>query len=158
MLLLSRRPPADEVFAFCEQWLTHLSGGRYREAHGMLLPHSQRRWTPELIEQVISNYGTLPPDGRRGTFRVTAFDTAGGAPDVKRLRVDPGDDTCSGEVHPRYPFAVYQFLHGPSRRGSVGRVHLDYPLNGRWSDLSTTFDMIPCGDGLGLGLIGIEVM
>jgi hypothetical protein len=74
------------------------------------------------------------------------------------LRVDPGDDTCTGEVHSQFPFAVYWFSDGPSRRGALGWLHIDYPLDGDWSDLSSIFDIVPRGDSLGLDLERIEVL
>ncbi len=151
-------PSNDEVFAFCHQWLGHLSSGDYRSAHAMIVPNSHHPWTPELIEQVIANYGSVEPHRSGRHFHVTPPETASGTPSSQRLRVDPDDDTCTGEVHSQFPFAVYWFSDGPSRRGALGWLHIDYPLDGQWSDLSSIFDIVPRGDSLGLDLERIEVL
>lgn len=158
MHLLPTHPSNDETFAFCLQWLGYLASGDYHAAHAMIVPDGHYRWSPELIERVISNYGFIEPHRSGHRFQVTPPESARGVPSRQCLRVDPDDDTCTGEVHSQFPFAVYWFLDGPSRKGALGWVHMDYPLDGEWSDLSSIFDIVPRGDSLALDLERIEVL
>lgn len=158
MLLLLKNPAATEVFAWCERWLAHLSDGNYLAAHAMIVPDSQWKWTPKLIEELIANYGTLDPDPLGHRYRVTPPETAIGKVYLDSLRVDPNDPVLNmtGEVHPRFPFAVVWYRKPGGR--ALGEVHIDYPLDGKWSHLSSTFDVLPWGEGLALDLERIEVM
>jgi hypothetical protein len=162
MYLLGKQPTNAEVFAFCEQWLAHLAHGDYAAARALLRSREPQPWTPELIEQLIANYGSYKPRPSGIRYQVTPPESTPSTPLLERrlqsLRPDPDEDTCTGEVHERYPFAICWYLDGPSRRGAVGWVHIDYPLNGEWSDLSSIFDLMPHGDGLGFDLERIEVM
>lgn len=158
MHLLSNNQNNAEAFDFCRQWLEHLCLGDYRSAHAMIVPNGKHPWTPELIEQVISHVGSVEPHRSGRIFRVTSPQSARGVPNTQRLRVDPDDDTCTGAVDSKYPFAVYWFLDGPSRRGALGWIHIDYPLNDQWSDLSSIFNIVPCAGALGLDLECIEVL
>ena len=158
MKLISTNRDADEVFAFCESWISCLCERDYSAACDMIVPDGHYRWTPELIETLITHYGHTEPlrSGRR--CLVSWPDSASGVPSLSRLRVADDDDTCSGQVHSRYPFAVYWFLDGPSRKGALGWVHIDYPLDGEWSDLSSIFDIVPRSGQLAFDLERIEVM
>ncbi len=158
MHLISINREASEVFDFCENWLRHLSNGDYESAAEMIVQDGHYKWSPAMIEKLIINYGNTEPlrSGRR--YRVTLADPATGTPSLSRLRVADDDDTISGQVHEKYRFAVYWFMDGPSRKGAVGWLHLDYPLDGEWSDLSSIFDIVPCGDQLAFDLERIEVL
>jgi hypothetical protein len=151
VLLLPKKPTATDVFAWCEQWLAHLEQQDFAAAYEMLMPNSQWAWTPELIEKLITNHGTLElTDGGVTIYRVTSPRTATGERYLSRLRVDPDDPVITGEVHPKYPFAVHWFRDPPLPR--LGYVVLDYPLNGEWSNLTSHFDIVRRGGGLALDL------
>lgn len=160
MLLLSKNPTSTEVFAWCERWLACLRDGDYAAAHAMIYPDSEWNWTPALIEELISNHGTLNPDPSGHRFRVTDPGEATGLhPNtLTSLRVDPDDPVLNmtGDVHPRFPFAV-MWPRNPQGR-SLGEVHIDYPLDGKWSCLSSTFAILPLAEKLALDLERIEVM
>jgi len=158
MRLISSNKEASDVFDFCQDWLEALSGGDYGAANEMIVPDGHYRWSPGMIEKLIANYGHTEPlsSGRR--CQVTSADAASGTPSLACLRVADDEDTVSGQVHEKYPFAVYWFLDGPSRRGALGWLHLDYPLDGAWCDLSSIFDIVARGDQLGFDLERIEVL
>jgi hypothetical protein len=94
-------------------------------------------WTPELIERVISNYGSIEPRGDGKTFKVTSLKTA------------------RGQLIPRQE--VYRF-ENPSPVDIIGNVWFDLPLNGEWSDLTATFDLKKLGGNLVLVLDDLHVM
>lgn len=158
MRLISTSKDSGEAFAFCESWLECLTRRDFGAAAGLIVPDGHYRWTPELIERLVANYGHTEPlrSGRR--CAVTPPDLAIGVPSLARLRIAEDDDVCTGEVHSRYPFAVYWFSDGPSRKGALGWLHLDYPLDGEWSDLSSIFDIVPRSGQYAFDLERIEVM
>jgi len=158
MRLISVTKDSSEAFAFCESWLDCLIRRDFAAACDLIVRDGHYQWTPELIERLVTNYGHTEPlrSGRRCS--VSAPDLAIGTPSLSRLRVADDDDVYTGEVHSRYPFAVYWFLDGPSRKGAVGWIHLDYPLDGEWSDLSSIFDIVPRSGQYALDLERIEVM
>jgi hypothetical protein len=41
---------------------------------------------------------------------------------------------------------------------SLGHAHYDLPLNGAWSDVTATFDILDTPDGLALALNDVHVM
>src|ERR1700686_357978 len=150
MFLLSKNPPAAEVWAWCEQWLAHLPKGDFVAAHAMIMPGSQWKWTPELIEALITNCGSLGPDPSGRRYRVTPPDTATGKTYLDSLRIDPNDPIMTGDVHPRFPFCVWWSRKPPLPK--VGMVHLNYPLNREWTPLVSAFDILVWEDGLVLDL------
>lgn len=158
MHLISTSRDASEVFAFCESWLLCLSQRDFHSACEMIVPDGRYQWSPDTIERLITNYGRLEPQRSGRRCAVTPPDSATGLPSLGRLQVDEDDDVCAGQVHSRYPFAVYWYLDGPSQKGSFGWLHIDYPLDGKWSDLSSIFDIVPRSDRYGLDLERIEVM
>jgi hypothetical protein len=158
MRLISTSQDAVEAFAFCEAWLECLARRDFGAACDLIVPDGHYPWTPELIERLITNYGHTEPlrSGRRCT--VTSPVLAAGIPSLSSLRVAEDDDICTGQVHSRFPFAVYWFLDGPSQKGALGWLHLDYPLDGKWSDLSSIFDIVPRSGQYAFDLERIEVM
>ena len=148
MHLLPRDPADELVFEFCEQWLACLVAGDYAAARAMLVEDGFIPWTAEMIEEEIGGYG--------GSVTLPA--TATGDPGLDRLEADADSDDVSGAVHPRYPFAVYWFVDGPARNGALGWVHLDYPIDGRWSHLASEFHIVVRDELLGLDLERIEEM
>jgi hypothetical protein len=84
-----------------------------------------------LLRTVVTNYGSVEPTRDGTTYRVTPLGTARGGP-VPRHRVD--------------------------RDGDRIRVWFDLPLNGEWSDLTATFDVVRRDQGLSLVLDDVHVM
>lgn len=147
------------VFSVLETWVGYLAEGDYGSAHALLSPDPHRQWTPAVIEALVTGYGSLEPrrDGRR--FRVTPLASAIGTMHRTRLEPDADDDAVIGEVHPRFPLAVYWFREPSARRPDrVGYAHVDYPLDGTWSDLSSEFYLLRVGEYIRISLERIEVM
>ncbi|MEO6458636.1 MAG: hypothetical protein ABIO92_10270, partial [Chloroflexia bacterium] len=101
-------------------------------------------WTPDILETVIRNYGSIEPTSDGETFKVTPLQQAQ-APsnllpthDVNRYGEDE-IDTSDGTA-------------------LVGDVWYDLPLNGEWSDLTATFRLYQIEDGLVMALEDVHVM
>ena len=116
-------------------------------------------YTPDWISKAISGYGNVdePKD-----FWVTDPTSPTGNSARKALENEAArndDDETESFVHPLYPIAVYWYRDASDEVGEyLGFVHLDYPLNGKWSDLSSVFDIYAVDGGVTLELERIEVM
>lgn len=96
--------------------------------------------TAHLLRTVISNYGS--PEARRDgkVFRVTSI-----------LHEQPSGD--------RYFYGVERYGDDPNRpKEYVGIVLYSLPLNGEWSDLTATFDLVLVDGELVLSLDCIHVL
>ena len=91
--------------------------------------------TPELLKQTIENYGSLEPMWNGEKFKITPLCTA---------TYRPGDEPKNN------PFPVHdvRWFEAPSDPSLIGHVWFDLPLNGTWSDLTATFDLIAEDGGL----------
>jgi hypothetical protein len=106
---------------------------RYREAFDYLY-HSSHEWTPQLIETLIHNYGSIHPRSEGMVYRVTPLETATGEL-VSRQEVTRDDEEPTS-----------------------GDVWFDLPLNGGWSYLTATLFFQRQGDALVLELNDLHVM
>jgi hypothetical protein len=124
----------DDLLSAVREWVGLLAAERYEEAFDYLYHTDDEHWTPQLMETVIHNYGSIDRrrDGR--TFRVTTLDTATGEAPLTHT--------------------VERYDSDPVR----GEVWFDLPLNGEWSDLTATVDFHQHGDVLMLQLNDIHVM
>ena len=124
-----------------ERWVGLLADQRFEEALAMLARSEQ--WTPELLVSVIGNYGSVEPrDGGR-TFSVTApaVTTAGGDARFEVTWLDPPLTNrldCAPDL--------------------LGHARYDLPLDGAWSDVTATFDVLDLPDGVALALADVHVM
>lgn len=156
---LAYPPVSEQVFALCEEWVSLLAASDYSLALALLAERTPPRWTPELVESLISNYGSVTPHRSGRIFRASPLSEATGQPALSRLAADPDDDTCDAVVHDRFPIAIYVFRTPPAQDPSrIGWVHLDYPLDGAWSDLSSIFTLRRDGESCKMLLDSIEVM
>jgi hypothetical protein len=134
-MAMELRDRTDEaVRAVIDRWLVELCERNVDGALAMLVPSKQ--WTPELLATVIRNYGSIDPfwDGR--TFQVTAPESATGK-------------------GPRFNVTWFE---GSRSDGFAGYAHYDLPLNGEWSDVTASFDIVETRHGLCLALDDIHVM
>ncbi len=120
------------ILAAVRDWVALLVEERYREAYDYLSHAWGDQWSPQLIETVIHNYGSVEPLQDGTTYRVTPLDTATGGP-APRHEVDRFDD-------------------------ARGHVWFDLPLNGQWSDVTATLYVNRSDDTLVLILDDIHVM
>jgi hypothetical protein len=130
---LSANPTDEEILQYVEMWIDDLARGDYEAAFARTSHDSYYEWTPDLMRKVVQGYG-LPEPHRSGVvFSVTPRQLASGGPPkrkVERQAVCP----------PAFAAAWY-----------------DLPLNGEWSDLTTTFRVEPCDGGSKIVLQEIHV-
>ena len=119
----------SQILDLVRAWADSLATEDY--AGALALVDARPHWTPELLRTVITNYGSVEPMRDGSTYRVTPIDTAHGGP------------------APR---------HEVARAGGRISVWFDLPLNGEWSDLTATFDVVRRNDGLSLVLDDVHVM
>jgi hypothetical protein len=128
-------PSDDELLEAIREWVGLLAEEDYEAAAAYLYepePDRLGAWTPQLIETVIRNYGSIDPmpDGR--IFRVTPLVEATGGPSPR---------------------------HEVDRQGAgAGFIWFDLPLNGTWSDLTATFTFQPINGGTVIVLDDLHVM
>lgn len=122
----------EAILAAVREWVTLLAAERYQEAYDHLYPGSQPGRSPQMIQTLIQNYGSLDPPPSGAVSHVTPLETAHGGPEP-RHDVWRYDDPTSGYVW------------------------FDMPVDGAWSDLTATFDFHPLGDALVLKLSDLHV-
>ena len=145
-IVLSERT-AEAVRVIVERWVGLLVGRKHEEALAMLAsprplldaPSAETGWTPESLAQVIQNYGSVEPREDRKTSAVTPIATAAGD-------------------GPRFEVTWFENPVGCGWGASVGHAHYDLPLDGAWSDVTATFDIIETAEGLALALDQVHVM
>ena len=118
-----------------QKWVDLLGEERFLEAFKLTAHDSFYSWTPDLIRSVIAGYG-LPHEPGDHEHRVSKISgTKGGA--SSRWQVDRWHDA------------------EPSNR--IGLVSIDLPLDGEWSDLTATFEILQLDNHLVLVLNEIHV-
>jgi hypothetical protein len=123
-----------------EHWVGILVEQKFDDAMATLGPSGS--WSAELLAQVIANYGSVEPreDGRTST--VTPIAAAVGA--GPRF-----------EVRWFNPPITNRLGYAPDR---LGHASFDLPLDGRWSDVTATFDILDLPGGAVLTLDDVHVM
>jgi len=110
-------PSEREVFEVVERWVDALSDGQFHKAYDLTVHDAYYNWSPALMQLVIEGYGHPEPHPK-GPFVVTSRKSALGVP---RHEIDWWDE---------------------EQRSAIGEVWYDMPLNGRWSDVTTTFLLV----------------
>lgn len=113
------------------QWVDKLAEQKFAEAFQLTAQDKYYDWSPELIRSVIEGYGHPHTPGERKYQVSKLLATKGGPP--TRWHVDR-------EIH--YCFA---------------QIFIDLPLDGEWSDLSATFEVVQHKHSLVLVLNEIRV-
>lgn len=129
------------VRSVVERWVGLLVEERFDEAMEMLGPSGT--WTPELLAAVVRNYGSIEPrdDGR--TFCVTA-------PTATKEGGDARFDVTWLD-----PPLTNRLDYAPDL---LGHARYDLPLDGQWSDLTATFEIVELPEGAVLALDDVHVM
>ncbi|WP_097130856.1 hypothetical protein [Spirosoma fluviale] len=129
----------QDFHSFIISWVGLLAQRKYQEAYDSVLHHDYYEWTPELMESIINGYGSEYEEGET-KYEVTLPDET----------TDEGDrfDVIW------YEGEVVNFVEGRERLAELG---YQLPLNNDWSDLTVTFDLVKCFDGLYLQLKEIHV-
>ncbi len=141
MILLPINASDEQLLELVRSWATLLANEDYRAAFELTDHDPYYRWTPELIQTVVQNYGSVEPLVDRAMFKVSPLDSAVGGPTPRQ------------EV---------QRFENPRRLGGerlpvLGNIWFDLPLNGEWSDLTATFEIQESEDGVSLVLNDIHV-
>lgn len=133
--------PDADILAAAEEWTARLAAEDYAGAWDMLLHKVKEVWAPT-------------PDALRTRIRDCGCEVATpGEP----LRVTPVA-TATGTRWLRLP-ALTRTQEGDTYRGAGFRGRLDWqlPLNGEWSDLIASFDLVEDGDELVFALAALRV-
>ncbi len=118
-----------------KMWVDMLAEERFSEAYQLTAHDSYHAWTPDLIRSVVAGYGSPHKPGEH-EYRISKVsDTRGGS--SPRWVVDRWKD-----AEPRH---------------RVGFVSFDLPVDGEWSDLTATFEIVERHDQLVLVLQDIHV-
>ena len=114
----------------------------YQNAYAYTEHDEYYQWTPELIREVIYGYGLPEPHPSGEIFKVTAVDLAG---------IENGKP--SHEVN----YYEEPLPYEEKKAEIIGQVWYDLPLNGAWSDLTATFQILRRQTYLTLELAEIHV-
>jgi len=121
-----------------------LAQERYAEALDMVGHDPTLGWTPELLKDVINGYG-LPWTEVGGTLHV-----------VSDRRITEAIETRRYEKVDLYAKPL-PIQHRIPRWSFVGSAWFDLPLDGHWSDLTATFDVVRAVDHSILELNEVQV-
>ena len=124
----------QQIISFIESWVRLLALGDYEEAFSGVSHDPYYNWSPALMESVVNGYGLPEPHPSGEVFKVTDPDAASG---VKGNR---GVVRSTGSGH------------------LLGHAYYELPLNGEWSDLTTSFRLERCGEDITFVLEEIHVM
>jgi len=119
-----------KLILIVDQWVSYLEAEDYQAAFDFTAQEPKRGWTPDLIRQVIKDYGAARPDQR-----VTL---AGKPTDISQQK----DVERWEENH----------------AGIIGEIWYDLNIDGSVSDLTATFSLRLVPNGVVLELNDIHVM
>ena len=135
----------EDILAFARRWTESLVAEEYTEAFEMLLTvltHPGKSWvrTPAELTAWVINYGSPDPIPGEPACAVTSIESARGQP----WRSLPSLTRRSDDEPLRYP-------------GCRGRLDWQLPLDGEWSDLVASFDLIEHEQDLAMVLVSLRV-
>ncbi|WP_152912503.1 hypothetical protein [Candidatus Rhodobacter oscarellae] len=125
----------EELLDGVRKWVDLLSENRFSEAYNLTAHDSYYAWTPELIQSVVAGYG-MPHEPGDHVYGISKISQTEGGPSP-RWEVDRWQDA------------------EPSSR--IGFVSFDLPLDGEWSDLTATFEVMQVKEQFVLVLQDIHV-
>jgi hypothetical protein len=111
-------------------WVDDLANQNYTAACKKIKNPQDLQWTPELLETIISNYGSLDERADKTKYVVTKWDES---------KIDPMDG-----IQPIFDVVLQQGVGEV-----VGYVWIDLPLNGLFSDLTAVFNILRSTDERG---------
>ena len=110
----------EELLVGVRRWVDLLSEDRFSEAYNLTAHDSYHAWTPDLIRSVVAGYG-MPHEPENHEYRISKISQTEGGPS------------------PRWEVERWQDAQPGSR---VGFIWFDLPLDGEWSDLTATFEIV----------------
>jgi len=141
MFTISAPPTDAAVYEFALRWTEQLAQENYGEAFEMLCyvqNHPGRSWvsSPEELRSWIENYGSDTPIPGEPLYKVTKIEQASGERWGNYLDLSP---------------SVGRYA------GYLGRLDWELPLNGEWSDLQASFDLIAVDQRVTFVLVALRV-
>jgi hypothetical protein len=112
---LPSAPTDDELFSRVEAWIDRLAQGDFEAAFAYTEHDAYYAWTPALLREVIQGYGLPGRNKGQRSYEVTPRLAATGGPRTREV---------DREAKPAHAIAI---------------VRYNLPLNGAWSDLTSTF-------------------
>lgn len=126
MVTLPAPATEKDVLDLVHRWIELLAAERYRDAYDLTAHDPYYQWSPDVIRATIEGYGLPEPGPDGSVYRVTPLDSAMG--------------DAANDIGPRYEVVLLE--HPATEEDAViGEVWFDLPLNGRWSDLTATFEV-----------------
>ena len=139
MIELQSDATDKQILAAIEAWVELLAADKFEEAYEQVIHREDAGWTPQLMRDVIANYGSIEARKDGKVFRVTS---------PSQVPVDE-----------RYIFEVERYGDDPNRpQEYIGMAAYALPLNGEWSDLTLMFDLVLMNGSLALRLDDIRVL
>jgi hypothetical protein len=143
-LHLPKQPSVSDVRDAVHHWMDLLASERYAEALDVVAHDPKLGWTPELLKDVINGYG-LPWSSLGGTVHVVTDRRHAEASETRLYEnVDLFDHPLP--IRHRIPGFVF-----------IGGAWFDLPLDGKWSDLTASLDIVGAADHSFLELEEIQV-
>lgn len=145
----------DCIFQFCLEWIDALAREDYITASSYLR-NLDSEWHDAEIKQAVETYGSMEYLDET-IYTVSRFeDAAGDNPRFSRAYTEELEGFAFIR-HPKWPIEICWNSEVFSSEGVVATVHMDYALNGEWSDLSSNFDLIRAVDGVTVELRRLDV-
>jgi hypothetical protein len=131
-----------EILKAVQAWVKLSEQEDYQNAYAYTEHNEYYQWTPELIKDVIYGYGLPEPHPSGEIFKVTAVSPAG---------------TEDRKLYHEVDFYDEPLPYEEKQAEITGQVWYDLPLNGEWSDLTATFQIVKREAYLTLELAEIHV-
>ncbi|TGD83125.1 hypothetical protein [Hymenobacter wooponensis] len=131
----------EDILEAVRIWVKLLELERYEEAFQYTFQDPYYEWTPELMRDVIYGYGFPEYEADSEVYKVTSMEEA----------VTDGNN----------PYAEIDF-HMPRKHKVenvliVAEIWFSLPLNGKWSDVTATFNVLYMPTSVSLELQEIHV-
>ena len=140
LVKLSHEASDEDILDAVRAWVRLLAAERYEEAYQYTYQDPYFEWSPDLIKDVIYRYGLPYIDGEE-VFKVTPLELA-----VEN----------NGAPHAEIFFHMPR-KHRITETLVVAEIWFDLPLNGVWSDLTATFNVLFMPDCVSLELQEIHM-
>lgn len=142
---LPMHPSVQDVQEAVYQWMDLLASEQYGEALDRMAHDPRRGWSALLLKDVINGYG-LPWSHVGGMIHTVSDRRITEATETRRYE--------HVEIYEK-PLPVQYRVQGCA---FIGSAWFDLPLDGTWSDLTASFDIVRAADHSFLELDTIEVL
>jgi hypothetical protein len=141
MIRLSRNATDQDILDVVRHWVSALAREDLDAAYVMTYHDPNETWTPQLMKSAVTQYGNPEPPENWGSYHVTPWETA-----------------AADDFQPRHEVTWFDERGAVPSSSVLGYFWFDLPLEGQWSDLTATFNILLLGDELVLKLDEIHVM